>query len=76
MLMYLYRVSFLTTLDIYKAYFRDRQIREYKENTWKKVTGALFSQKEAHVSYSCMQSIISVSHKNALMSFVLSVSKI
>ena len=40
------------------------------------MTGTLFSQKEAHVSYSCMQSIISVSHKNALTSFVLSVSKI
>ena len=36
MLMYLYRVSFLTTLDIYKAYFRGRHIREYKENIWKK----------------------------------------
>ena len=32
MLMYLCRVSFLTTLDIYKAYFRGRHIREYKEN--------------------------------------------
>ena len=29
-----------------------------------------------HVSYTCMQSIISVLHKNALMSFVESVSKI
>ena len=35
MLMYLCRVFFLTTLDIYKAYFRGRHIREYKENTWK-----------------------------------------
>ena len=25
--MYLYRVSFLTTLDIYKNYFKSRQIR-------------------------------------------------
>ena len=33
MLMYLCRVSFLTTLDIYKAYFRGRYISEYKENT-------------------------------------------
>ena len=31
-LLYLYRVSFLTTLDLYKAYFRGRHIREYKEN--------------------------------------------
>ena len=36
MLMYLYRVSFLTTLDIYKTYFRGCHIREYKENTCKK----------------------------------------
>ena len=36
MLMYLFRVSFLTTLDIYKAYFRGRHIREYKENTNKR----------------------------------------
>ena len=35
---------------IYKAYFRDRHIREYKENTWKKVIDALFSLKEATVS--------------------------
>ena len=36
MLMYLCRVSFLTTLDIYKAYFRGRHIWEYKENTCKR----------------------------------------
>ena len=36
MLMYFYRVSFLTTLDIYKAYFRGRHIREYKENIRKR----------------------------------------
>ena len=36
MLIYLYRVSFLTTLDIYKAYFRGRHIREYKENICEK----------------------------------------
>ena len=36
MLMYLYRVSFLTTLDIYKAFFKGCHIREYKENTYKK----------------------------------------
>ena len=36
MLMYLCRVSFLTTLDIYKAYFRGRHIREYKENLCKR----------------------------------------
>ena len=35
-LMYLCRVSFLTTLDIYKAYFRGRHIREYKENICKR----------------------------------------
>ena len=35
MLMYLYRVSFPTTLDIYKAYFKDCHIREYKENICK-----------------------------------------
>ena len=36
MFLYLYRVSFLTTLDLYKAYFRDRHIREYKENICKR----------------------------------------
>ena len=36
MFMYLCRVSFLTTLDIYKAYFRGRHIREYKENICKR----------------------------------------
>ena len=35
MLMYLCRVSFLTNLDIYKAYFKGRHIREYKQNTYK-----------------------------------------
>ena len=35
-LMYLCRVSFLTTLDLYKAYFRGRHIREYKENICKR----------------------------------------
>ena len=35
MLMYLYRVFFPTTLDIYKAYFKDCHIREYKENICK-----------------------------------------
>ena len=34
--MYLCRVSFLTTLDLYKAYFRGRHIREYKENICKR----------------------------------------
>ena len=33
--MYLCGVSFLTTLDIYKANFRGRHIRECKENIWK-----------------------------------------
>ena len=41
MLMYLCRVSFLTSLDIYKAYFRGRHIREYKESTWKRWSSAL-----------------------------------
>ena len=36
MLMYLCKVSFLTTLDIYKAYFKSRHTWEYKENTCKK----------------------------------------
>ena len=36
MLMYLCRVSFLTTLDIYKSYFKGRHVREYKENTCKR----------------------------------------
>ena len=36
MLMYLCRVSFFTTLDIYKVHFRGRHIWEYKENTCKK----------------------------------------
>ena len=49
-LMYLCRVSFLTTLDIYKAYFRGRHIREYKGEHMQKVTDALFSLKEATAS--------------------------
>ena len=36
MLMYLCRVSFLTTLDIYKSYFKGRHVRKYKENTCKR----------------------------------------
>ena len=36
MLMYLCRVSFFTILDIYKAYFRGRHIRKYKENICKR----------------------------------------
>ena len=52
---YVFGLSFLTTLDIYKAYFRSRHIREYKENECKgermqNVTDALFSQKEATAS--------------------------
>ena len=35
-LMYLCKVSFLTTLDIYKVYIKGRHTREYKENTCKK----------------------------------------
>ena len=36
MLMYLCRVSFLTTLEIYKAYLRSCHIREYKKNICKR----------------------------------------
>ena len=36
MFMYLCRVSFLTTLEIYNAYLKGRHIREYKENTCKR----------------------------------------
>ena len=46
-LLYLCKVSFLTTLDINKACFRGSHIREYRENISKKVTDALFSLKEA-----------------------------
>ena len=35
-LLYLCRVSFHTTLDLYKTYFRGRHIREYKENICKR----------------------------------------
>ena len=38
LLMYLCRVSFLTTLDLYKTYFRGRHIIEYKENICKRWT--------------------------------------
>ena len=51
MLMYLCRVSFLTTLDIHKAYFGGRHIREYKGKHMQKVTNALFSLKEAIASF-------------------------
>ena len=44
------RVSFLTTLDLYKVYFRGRHIREYKGEHMQKVTDALFSLKEATAS--------------------------
>ena len=50
MFMYLYRVSFLTTLDIYKAYFRGRHIQEYKGEHMQNVTDALFSLKEVTAS--------------------------
>ena len=33
---YVFELSFLTTLDIYKAYFRSRHIREYKDNECKR----------------------------------------
>ena len=34
--MYLCKISFVTTLDIYKVYFKGRHIWEYKENTSKR----------------------------------------
>ena len=49
-LMYLCRVSFVTILDIYKAYVKGRHIREYKGEHMKKVTDALFSLKKATAS--------------------------
>ena len=36
MFLYLCRVSFLTTLNLYKTYFRGCHIREYKENICKR----------------------------------------
>ena len=50
MLMYLCRVSFLTILDIYKAYFRGRHIKRIQRKHMQKVTDALFSLKEATAS--------------------------
>ena len=50
MLMCLCRVSFLIILDIYKAYFRGRHIREYKGEHMQKMTDALFSLKEVIAS--------------------------
>ena len=52
MLMYLRRVSFLTTLSIYKSYFKGRQIREYKclGQHMQKVTNALLFLKEVTAS--------------------------
>ena len=52
-LLYLCRVSFLTTLDLYKAYFRGRHIRENKiiqGEHMQKVTDVLFSLKEVTTS--------------------------
>ena len=47
--MYLYRVSFFTTLDIYKAYFKGCHIREIQGEHMQKVIDTLFSLKEATV---------------------------
>ena len=44
------RISFLTTLDLYKAYFRGCHIRESQGEHMKKGTDALFSLKEATAS--------------------------
>ena len=49
-LMYLCRVSFLTTLNIYKSYFRGRHIKRIQGEHMQKVTDALFSLKEATAS--------------------------
>ena len=43
--------SFLLTLDIYKAYFRGRHIRDNKREHMQKVIDALFSLKEAIASF-------------------------
>ena len=51
MLTCLCRVFFLTTLDIYKAYFKDRHIGEYKENTCKRWPSVLFSLKGVTASF-------------------------
>ena len=50
MLMYLCRVSFFTTLDIYKAYFRGCHIKRIQGEHMQNVTNALFSLKEAIAS--------------------------
>ena len=50
MVMCLCRVSFLTILDIYKAYFRGRHIKRIQRKHMQKVTDALFSLKEATAS--------------------------
>ena len=50
MLIYLCRVSFLTILKIYKAYFRGRHIKRIQGEHMQKVTDALFSLKEATAS--------------------------
>ena len=50
MFLYLCRVSFLTTLDQYKAYFRGRHTRKYKGEHMQKVTDALFSLKKVTAS--------------------------
>ena len=50
MLIGMCRVSSLMALDIYKAYFRGRHIREYKGEHMKKVIDTLFSLKEVTAS--------------------------
>ena len=47
---HVFETSFLLTLDIYNAYFRDCHIREYKGEHMKNVTDALFSLKEVTAS--------------------------
>ena len=44
-------VSFLTILDIYKAYFKCRHIIEYIENTCKKLSSVLFSLQKVTASF-------------------------
>ena len=50
MFLYLCKVSFLTTLDLYKAYFKGCHTKEKKGKHMQKVTNALFSLKEVIAS--------------------------
>ena len=50
MFLYLCKVSFLTTLDLYKAYFKGYHTKEKKGEHMQNVTDALFSLKEVTAS--------------------------